>query len=130
MPQPGDERKRPTRTWTAKFGDAFRGLAHGLRGQSSFRVHLPLALLVLLAAAALGLDAVRWAVLLLCVTLVLTAELFNSALELLAKAVTSRQDPHIGAALDLAAAAVLVASAGSAVIGAIVFLSRIVELIG
>lgn len=124
MSVPGDERKRSVRTWSAKFGDAFRGLALGLRGQSSFHVHLLIAILVLLAAAALGLDVVRWLVLLLCITLVLTAELFNSALELLAKAVTAQEDPHVGSALDVAAAAVLVASAGAAMIGAIVFLSH------
>ena len=45
------------------------------------------ALLLVLAAALLRIDRTQWCVLVLCITIVLTAEMFNSALEHLARAV-------------------------------------------
>jgi diacylglycerol kinase len=60
-------------------------------------------------------------VLLLAIGGVLTAELFNSAIERLAEAITLEERPEIRDALDIAAGAVFVASATSVALGAIVF---------
>lgn len=119
----------PRRKWTSKFSDAFRGCWYGLAGQSSFAVHLAVAMAVVAAAAGFGVSSLEWAILVGCITIVLTAEMLNSALEQLAKAITPEFNPHIGRALDIASAVVLVASIGSAVVGAIVFLPRLASLI-
>src|SRR5437879_8667753 len=74
---------RPRRPWRQKFREAIRGVKLGVRGHSSFFVHFFCAALVIAAAAVLQCDLVEWCVLLGCVGLVLTAELFNSALETL-----------------------------------------------
>ncbi len=125
-----DTSGRPRRGWAAKFGDAFRGLWLGIRGQNSFAVHLLCAAAVIGAAAWFQLDAPRWCLLALCITVVLTAEMFNSALESLAKAVDPRPNPQLGAALDVASAAVLIAALGAVVVGLIVFLPPAVALFG
>ncbi len=117
--------------WYAKFRNAFRGVGLGIRGESSFKVHFFFAAAVLAAAAALRLPDLRqWCILLLCITLVLTAELFNSALERMARAVSDREDKNLGAALDIGSAAVLVASFGAAAVGAAIFLARLGDLLG
>ncbi len=108
--------------WKAKFSNAFRGIRAGTAGQSSFAVHLPCAALVLLAAALLGCTALQWALLLLCITLVLSLELMNSAIESLARGLCSEQNTDVGKALDIASGAVLVGSIGAAVIGLSVFI--------
>src|SRR6266404_6025497 len=72
---------RPRRPWRAKFGDALRGLKLGIRGHSSFFVHFFFAALVLAAAVVLRCSVEQWCLLLLCIGGVLTAELFNSAIE-------------------------------------------------
>jgi len=117
------------RSWVRKFADAFRGLALGVRGQSSFFVHFFVAAAVVLAAAVLRVDHVEWCLLLMCIAGVLTAEMFNSALERLARAITDELHPDVGAALDIGSAAVLVASIGAAVVGVIVFAGRLVALL-
>ena len=114
----------PRRTWAAKFRDAFRGLSLGLRGQSSFAVHAAVALVVVLMAAALRVGLVEWCLLLLCIALVLAAELFNTALECLAREIDRDYNPGIGAALDVASAAVLSTSVGSAFVGSVIFIHR------
>ena len=113
------------RSWLQKFRDAFRGIAIGVRGQASFGVHLACAVGVIAAAALLRASLSEWCLLLLCITIVLTAEMFNSALEYLAKAIDRRENQTLAAALDIASAAVLLAALGSAVVGVIVLLTRL-----
>ncbi len=117
---------RPTpRSWPRKFRDAFCGIAIGVRGQASFGVHLVCAVGVLVAATLLRASLTEWCLLVLCITVVLSAEMFNSALEYLAKAIDRRENELLAAALDIASAAVLLAALGAAVVGAIVFLMRL-----
>ena len=111
--------------WVNKFRCAFRGMGFGIAGQSSFYVHIPVAVVVLVLAAFLKCSAVQWCVLILCIALVCSLELMNSAVEYLARGLCDHQNPLVGKALDTASAAVLVASIGSAVIGAIVFATQI-----
>lgn len=121
---------QPQRPWKYKFRDAFRGVKLGVRGQSSFFVHLFVAGVVVVAAMTLRVDRLEWCLLVLCIAVVLTAEMFNTALESMAKAITQEQNPHIGGALDMGSAAVLIASLGAMVVGAIVFLHRLALVFG
>lgn len=117
--------KRLKRTWRDKFGDAFCGLYAATRGQSSFRVHFAAAVTVILVAALLRVTLTEWALLAICIFGVLAAEIMNTALEYLAKAIDREQNAHIGAALDSGSAAVLTASFGAAIVGTIVFGHRL-----
>lgn len=80
---------------------------------------------VVLVAALLRLPPVDWAILIVCIAVVLAAETFNTSLEQLARAITTEHNEHIGRALDLAAAAVLVTAIGAAVTGSVVVLNRL-----
>ena len=116
--------KQP-RTWRAKFTEAFRGILVGAKGQSSFRVHTLIACSVLVAGFVLRVSTTSWCILLMCVSLVLTAELFNTSIETLSRAVDRNENPDIRDALDISAGAVLTMSIGSAVVGLVVFLNAI-----
>jgi diacylglycerol kinase len=118
------------RTWREKFRDALIGLKLGVRGQSSFFVHVFSAATVIVVATILSVSLIEWCLLLLCIAGVLTAEMLNSAMESMAKAITDQHDPHLGIALDVGSAAVLLASAGAAVVGTIIFANRLGTLIG
>jgi len=116
---------RPERSWHAKFRDALHGLKCGIRGQSSFFVHFFIAAVVLVAASLLHMNYTQWCLLVLSIFAVLAAEMFNSSLESMARAITDESDPHVGEALDIGSAAVLLVSFGAAVVGAIVFLRQL-----
>lgn len=118
-------RPKPRRKWRDKFGDAFRGVKLGVRGHSSFFVHFFFAALVFAAAVVLRCDYLDWCLLLGCIGLVLTAELFNSAVETLFHGFDPATKERTFAALDIAAGAVLLASITSVIIGSIVFLRRL-----
>jgi len=121
---------RPERGWGEKFRDAFHGLNCGIRGQSSFFVHLFVTAVVIVVGASLHLDHVDWCLLVLCIFGVLAAEMLNSALETMARAITDETDPHVGEALDIGSAAVLLAAIGASIVGAIVLLRGLNELAG
>jgi diacylglycerol kinase len=120
-------RRRP---WRDKFKYALRGLKLGVRGHSSFAVHFFFTALVLAAAVLLKCELVEWCLLIGCIGLVLTAELFNSAVETLFRGLDDATKARVWPCLDIAAGAVLLASATSAIIGTILFLRHLVILFG
>jgi len=123
------ESRMTKRSWFRKFYDAGRGCLFGMQGQSSFAVHFLIAIAVIALAAWLRVERWEWIALLLCITAVLCAELFNSAIEYLAKGITREHDENIGHALDIASGAVLIAALGSAVIGLLILGPRLWELL-
>lgn len=122
-------RRRPQRHWRAKFGDAYRGVKLGVRGHSSFSVHFFFAALVIAAAIVFRCNATEWCLLLGCIGLVLTAELFNSAVETLFRGLDADTKKRAFPCLDIAAGAVLTASITAAIVGLIVFLPRLWEML-
>jgi diacylglycerol kinase len=127
---PATPPRRPRRSWKAKFGDAFRGLKLGVRGHSSFSVHFFFATLVLAAAVVLKCTLLEWCLLLGCIGMVLTAELFNSAVETLFRGLGEDAKDRSWQSLDIAAGAVLLAGITAAVIGCLVFVPKVLALFG
>jgi diacylglycerol kinase len=120
-------RRRP---WRDKFRAAFRGLKLGMRGHSSFSVHFFFTVLVVAAAIVLRCSAVEWCLLLGCIGIVLTAELFNSAVETLFRGVDETTKSRVWPCLDIAAGAVLLASLFAILIGCIIFVPLLIKLFG
>ncbi|MBX7164849.1 MAG: diacylglycerol kinase family protein [Pirellulales bacterium] len=115
--------------WRRKFGHAFRGVKTAFRGQSSFFVHYFFAAAVVAAAVVLQVSLVEASVLLLCIAGVLVAEMFNTALEHLAKAVTEEYHPAVKAALDVGSGGVLMAAVGAVLVGLLIFGPRLLALL-
>ena len=123
-------RLRPRLSWRGKFRVALRGLTFGVRGHSSFAVHFFFAALVLAAAVVLACNRLEWCLLLGCIGLVLTAELFNSTIETLFACLDESIRDKAWPCLDIAAGAVLLASVTAAVIGLIIFLPKLADRFG
>jgi diacylglycerol kinase len=126
--EPEPPRKR-RRRWRDKFREAFRGVKLGVRGHSSFCVHFFFAALALTAALVLQCDWQDWCLILGCIGLVFTAELFNSAVETLFHGLDAETKGRIHGCLDIAAGAVLVASLTAVAIGGIVFGRQILAVL-
>jgi diacylglycerol kinase (ATP) len=110
------------------FRHAFRGI-RWLASEPNARIHLVAALLALAIAGAVGLSSTEWALIVLAIALVFATEALNTALERLADAAVPHEHPLIGAAKDLGAGAVLLASLGAAVVGALVLGPRLWALV-
>jgi diacylglycerol kinase len=120
----------PKRTWAGKFGDSFRGLFRAVSSEASYAAHLPAAALAVACGWLLGLSAGEWCLVALAIGAVLAAETFNSALEMLAKALDRGPDERVRDALDMASGAVLVAVGTAIVVGILLFGPRLVALVG
>ena len=104
------------------FRFAIDGLVHLLRTHRHARYHFALIAAVLLLALALRVSPLELALVVVVIGLVLVAELFNTAVEVMVDLATESYHPLAKVAKDVAGAAVLVASAVAVVVGAAVFL--------
>jgi diacylglycerol kinase len=123
-----DAPPRKKRSWGEKFQIAFRGWKFGVRGHASFFVHFFFMALVLATAVVLHCDAIEWCLLIGCIGMVLTTELFNSAIETLFRGLPEDVRERVWPCLDIAAGAVLLAAVTASIIGLIIFLSHIPKL--
>lgn len=99
---------------------AIEGVLWAVKSQRHMRIHFFAAVAILLLALFYRVAALDFAVLAVAVTLVLVAELANTALEVLVDLVSPEFHPLAQRAKDVAAGAVLVASVGAVVTGYIV----------
>jgi diacylglycerol kinase (ATP) len=122
---PSRARRVDLRRTLYSFRHAGRGLAWALSSQANLRVHFVAAAVVLVAALVLRFSVIEFVGLVLCFTVVIAAELFNTTLEVLIDYAWPEHHPMIGRAKDVAAAAVLVAAAGAAIVGVLLFARHI-----
>src|SRR4051794_41119236 len=111
------------------FGYAWQGIQYCYKTQLNFRVQLKVLTFAIIAGFALHISNVEWLFIVVCSVAVLTLELINTAIEHLCDTVTKDIHPSIKIIKDASAAAVLLGAAGSLVIGAIIFLPKIIGLL-
>jgi len=105
----------------ASFGHALSGVRRLLFRERNGRIHLALAVAVVLAGLAFGISRADWLWIVAAIALVWTAEALNTALETLCDTLHPERAEGIRHTKDLAAGAVLVAALGAVLIGGLVF---------
>ena len=109
------------------FEYAFNGWRRGLK-ERNLKIHLIVALCVFSASILFQISPTEWLIILFLIGAVITAELFNSAVEEICNTITSKLKLRYSdttAPRDLAAGAVLFISLVAAVIGLIIFVPRV-----
>jgi diacylglycerol kinase (ATP) len=112
-------------TLLQSFNHAFQGLVYAVRHQRNMRIHLVIAVGVMVAAVLLDLSKLQLVAVLLSVMFVLVTELINSAVETAVDMMTDQFDPRAKAAKDLSAGAVLVAAMNALVVAYLVMADRL-----
>jgi diacylglycerol kinase (ATP) len=112
-------------TLLQSFNHAFQGLVYAVRHQRNMRIHLVIAVGVLVGSILLDLTKLELLAVLLSVMFVLVTELLNSAVETAVDILTDQFDPRAKAAKDLAAGAVLVAAVNALVVAYLVLADRL-----
>lgn len=105
------------RSRATSFRYAFSGWWYVIRTQRNAWIHTLASILVFLIALWLELPLRDWAILLLAVAMVWTAEFMNTAIEAFIDMASPQQNPLAKVSKDVAAAAVLITALASAVIG-------------
>jgi diacylglycerol kinase len=106
------------------FRHAFVGLKF-LMDENNARFHVFIAVIVLSAGFYLKLSAIEWAIIVAQIGLVLVVETLNTAIEKLCDFISPEYQQLIGKVKDLAAAAVLIMSIVSVIVGIIIFLPKL-----
>ena len=107
------------------FKPAFEGIWKVITTQKTFKAMMLIALITIIAAFYFGFNSTEWITLILMITLVLTAEMFNTAIEFLSDRINSKRDQEIKVVKDISAGAVLTASLISIIVGIILFYPKI-----
>lgn len=110
------------------FGYAFKGLWYATKTQLNFRIHLVAMVVIVASGFYLHLQQSEWLWISLAITMVLTAELLNTAIEVLTDRVSPEYNVKAGHVKDVAAGAVTVTVAFAVVVGAIIMLPKIIML--
>ena len=118
---------RRAQTILESFNFAFEGINHVLRTQRNMRIHFLAAVVVLIAALAVGVSKLELIALLLAIAFVFITEMINSALEQAIDVATTSFDPLAKLAKDIAAGAVLIATVNAIAIGYLVFSGQIAD---
>lgn len=102
------------------FGHAFRGWGHVLKTQQNAWIHSMIAAAVIALGLWLGIDPRDWAVLVLTIAMVFTAEFINTAIEAIVDLTSPSQHPLARVGKDVGAGAVLVAALAAIIVGLLI----------
>jgi len=111
------------------FRNAFHGIYLLIREGKIFRVHLLIMMAVIVAGIVFNIEKTEWLIVILTIGVVLAAEGFNTSIEKLSDHIAPEYHPTIKKVKDIAAAAVLLASISSAVLGLLIFIPYLLDWI-
>jgi diacylglycerol kinase len=104
----------------AAFRYAFHGWKHVLKTQQNAWIHSFIAAIVVAVGAWLRLEPSDWAILVLTIAMVFTAEFINTAIEAIVDLASPSHHPLAKVGKDVGAGAVLVAALAAILVGLLV----------
>jgi diacylglycerol kinase (ATP) len=108
------------RSRISAFGHAFRGWWHVLLTQHNAWIHSVVATVIISMGLWLGLPPRDWAVIVLTIAMVFTAEFINTAIEAVVDLASPVHHPLAKVGKDVGAGAVLVAALAAALVGLLI----------
>lgn len=102
------------------FGHAFRGWGHVLQTQQNAWIHSLVAAIVIALGVWLELTQRDWAIIVLTIAMVFSAEFINTAIEAVVDLASPVQHPLAKVGKDVGAGAVLVAALAAIVVGLLI----------
>jgi diacylglycerol kinase len=109
------------KTFLKGFVYAFNGIVIALKSERNMKVHVLAVVVVSAAGFYYHIAAIEWIALLLCFSMVISLEMINTAIEILANKISPEKNQFIGNAKDIAAGSVLVAAIFSVGVAFLVF---------
>ena len=109
------------------FKAAFNGISIAFKSEWNLKFHFLVAIAAISLAYYVDLNSVEFSIILICIGLVISIELINTSIEYLCDFIRPEKHDAIKKIKDISAAAVLISSIISLVIGILVFLPKILE---
>lgn len=106
------------------FGYAFRGIRHVFGTEANMKIHIVISVVVIICGFTFAISLTEWICCLLCIGMVVGAEMMNTAIENVVDLASPEQNPLAGKAKDIAAGAVLICAIVSVLIGILIFVPK------
>jgi diacylglycerol kinase (ATP) len=107
------------------FNYAIEGIIYSIRTQRNMKIHMVAAIAVLVATFFYDLSKIELLIITITISLVIVAEMINTAVECAIDATTNFYHPLVKIAKNVAAGAVLVTAINSALVGYVIFWDRL-----
>jgi len=107
------------------FNYAIEGIIYSIRTQRNMKIHMVAAIAVLIATFFYDLSKIELLIITITISLVIVAEMINTAVECAIDATTNFYHPLVKIAKNVAAGAVLVTAINSALVGYVIFWDRL-----
>lgn len=112
------------------FKFAFAGIRDLFKTEPNAIIHFIAAVFAVSMGFFFSISTTEWCFIIFSIAFVFSAEAFNTAIEHLTNLVSPDYNQLAGKTKDAAAAAVLIAAIGSAIVGLIIFLPKIAGIFG
>lgn len=110
------------------FNYAIEGIIYSIRTQRNMRIHMVLAILILTACFFFDITKIELLILTITITMVIVAEMVNTAVESAIDATTNYYHPLAKIAKNVAAGAVLITAINAVLVGYIIFYDKVFPL--
>lgn len=121
--------KKKKRTFIDSVKNCLEGINYTITYENNFKREIILGIIAVILSALLKISILEWIIVLLLINFVLVCELINTAIEKNVDLYTKEFNETAKIVKDVAGASVLVMSIFSAIIGAIIFIPKILILI-
>lgn len=111
------------------FRYAFEGFISSFKTERNMKIHIIIMILVIIAGILLKINKYEWIICIICFSIVIGGELFNTAIETVVDIVMPYKNEKAKFVKDVAASGVLIFAIGSAIIGLIIFVPNIIKLV-
>ena len=111
------------------FKYALEGLKYAFLYEQNLTVHIIATIIVIILGCLFKISVTEWLVIFLLIVLVIATELINTSIEATIDLITDEINPLAKIAKDTAAAAVLVFGLTALIVGALIFIPKIINII-
>ena len=125
MKNKGEKFKHETKKLIHSFGYAFQGLYSAFKSERNMKIHIVIMTLVILFGVLFKISLSEWFTCIILFGLVISGELFNTAIETVVDMVMPYKNEKAKIAKDVSAGAVLVFAIGAVICGLIIFVPKI-----
>ena len=123
-------KSKDKRTFKGSVKNCLDGISYVTKNEKNFKREIVLGIIALILSYILKIDKIEFIIVLTMICLVLTTEIINTAIERTVDLVTKEYHELARIAKDVSAGSVLVTSIFSLRIGIIIFIPKIITLLG
>lgn len=123
-------KSKDKRTFKGSVKNCLDGISYVTKNEKNFKSEIALGIIALTLSYILKIDKIEFIIVLTMICLVLTTEIINTAIERAVDLVTKEYHELARIAKDVSAGSVLVTSTFALIIGIIIFMPKIITLLG